>query len=1779
MDPQQRVLLETAWETVERAGIDPTSLRGTSTGVFVGAMAQDYHATAQAIPEGQEGYLLTGTATSVISGRVSYVLGLEGPAVTVDTACSSSLVALHLAANALRSGECDLALAGGVAVLASPRAFIEFSRQRGLAPDGRCKPFAAAADGTGWGEGVGLVLVERLSDARRRGHRVLAVVRGSAVNQDGASNGLTAPNGPSQQRVIRQALAAARLAPGDVDAVEAHGTGTRLGDPIEAQALLAVYGGGHTAERPLWLGSVKSNIGHTQSAAGIAGVLKMVLAMRHGELPPTLHVDAPTPNVDWSGGHVALVTERRPWPETGRPRRAGVSSFGVSGTNAHVILEQAPADDPPAAAPADGPAPERGVAGVVPWPLSARTADGLRAQAVRLREWAGRHPEAQPADVAWTLATGRAALGHRAVVRGRTTAELAAALADVADGPAAPPAGAADGPGPVFVFPGQGGQWTGMAAGLLAVSPVFADAVRECAAVIDPLMPGPPLLDLLSRTDPETAAALARVEVLHPALFAVMVGLARWWESCGVRPAAVVGHSQGEAAAAYVAGLLSLEDAARVSVMRVRAVQTAGVCRGRLLAVALAAERAEDVLAATGTAGRVALGAVNSPSGVVLSGDTDALGTVRAACEREGVRARWVPGAYASHSPQMDPARDEVTRLLADLRPLPGRIPMYSTVTGAALGEGAALDAAYWFDNMRRTVRFEAAVRAAVADGHDTFVECSPHPGLAVPLGDTLDALGASGAVLETLRRADGGPDRLVAALSAAFVRGLPVDWAGLLADGRATRVDLPTYPFQRRRHWAGPAGAAGAAGAGWGQSPVEHPVLGAGVELADGSGTVFTGRLAAASHPWLADHAALGSPVVPGSLLVDLALRAGGETGCPVVEDLTLHTPLVLPDTQGVRVQVTLDTPDRAGSRAVTVHSRPEDSPAGAPWTRHATGTVAPGGHRPAPGPDHWPPLGAGPLPVSGIYERLADAGLRLGPAFGTLRAAWRRGDEVYADLAPADGRDGARLDLHPALLEAAVHGLAPEPADEPDDGVSHVRLASSWRGVSAVPGSPPAARLTLRPAEDGALAVELADEAGRSVAAIESVALRPWSAARLRAAGRERPVLARLDWAPPLPPDGAAGAGGAADANGAAGTIGAAGTWAVVGRDGALAAALGADLHDGWPALVAAVDAGAPVPGDVALPVGGDTDDGDTDDGIGDGGIGDGGIGDGGIGDGGVSDAARAAVRRVLAAARALSADPRFAATRLVVVTRGAVYAEVADRVTDPAAAAAWGAVRAARPDRPGRFVLADLDGHEASARALPAAAPWGEEVAVRAGRVLVPSLVRAPAVKAAGTAFPADGTVLVTGGTGRLGAATARRLARSHGVRHLLLASEEGAAAPGAAELVAELSGLGAAVEVAACDVADRDALARLLAPRPGRPALGAVVHAAAFADGGAPDGVGDTGAGERGAAPGDAEALPGPVADGAWHLHELTRDLGLSAFVLHASAAGPAGGGRTAHAAAGAFLDALAQHRRALGLTGLSLAWGPLAWDTPAGQDPADGAVPRGGLLPLSEEQAMALFDQALTRPEAALAPLCADTAAVRRGDPDVPAPLAGLVTGPRRADAAGAAPETAVPLAQRLLGLPDDEQEQALVDLVRTHAGAILGHDDPEDIDPGTAFKDLGFDSLTALEMRNRLRTATGLPLPATLVFSHPNAAALGRHLRSRLAREHAVSWDSVLGEFERVEAMLALLDEQDRARAAERLRELAAGGTGGAAAPRAAPGFDAATDEEMFEFIDGAGDR
>ncbi|WP_409180804.1 type I polyketide synthase [Amycolatopsis sp. VS8301801F10] len=822
MDPQQRMLLEVSWEALERAGVPVSSLRGSKTGVWAGASFTGYGLVGARAEEGIEGHLLTGTTTSVLSGRLSYTFGLEGPAVTVDTACSSALVAVDLASQALRLGECSLALAGGVFVSATPDLFVWVSRQRGLSPDGRSKSFSAEADGMGIAEGAGMVVLERLSEARRHGHPVLAVVRGSAVNQDGASNGLTAPNGPSQQRVIRAALANAGLSAQDVDVVEAHGSGTSLGDPIEAQAVIATYGQDRPRDRPVWLGSVKSNIGHPQAAAGIGGLLKMVLALGHKQLPKTLHADEPTPHVDWSAGAVELLTAQREWEAEGRPRRGGVSSFGVSGTNAHIILEEAPepeaaADpespaDPESAADPESPADPESAAGPHAWTISGRTAESVRAQAARLAEHLAARPGLDPADVAWSLASTRTLFEYRAVITGADFAELASGLAAVAAGESAPgvvvgASAAAEESEPVFVFPGQGAQWAGMGRELLASSPVFAARMAECERALRPHVDWS-LTELLRNEED-----LDRAEVGQPALWAVMVSLAAVWAAAGVAPSAVLGHSQGEIAAATVAGILSLDDAAKVVAVRGKALSGLGA-EGGMLSVVMPAEAVRELLERWED--RLAVAAINGPAATVVSGETEALAEFeRELASRRVLRWRVPVSDFVAHSAGIAGLEDELLEGLADIRPRAGEFPLFSTVECRWM-DGEELDAAYWFANVRRTVRFDEAVRELAAAGHRAFVEVSPQPVLTTGIAETIEDLAVPGApvITGTVEREQSGVARLLVSLAQMHVGGTAVDWPAVLPAGQ--RVDLPTYAFQRQRYWlagsslSGPAPVSG---------------------------------------------------------------------------------------------------------------------------------------------------------------------------------------------------------------------------------------------------------------------------------------------------------------------------------------------------------------------------------------------------------------------------------------------------------------------------------------------------------------------------------------------------------------------------------------------------------------------------------------------------------------------------------------------------------------------------------------------------------------------------------------------------------------------------------------------------------------------------------------------------------------------------------------------------------------------------------------------------------
>ena len=1083
MDPQQRVMLEISWEALERAGIDPLTLRGSATGVFAGVIHAGYGGEVK----GElEGYGLTGSTLSVASGRVSYVLGLEGPAVSVDTACSSSLVAMHLAAQSLRSGESDLALAGGVTVMATPAAFVEFSRQRALAPDGRCKVYAGAADGTSWSEGAGVLVLERLSDARRLGHPVLAVLRGSAVNQDGASNGLTAPNGPSQQRVIRAALANAGLTAADVDVVEGHGTGTVLGDPIEAQALLATYGQDRPVDRPLWLGSIKSNIGHTSAAAGVAGVIKMVQAMRHGVIPKTLHVDVPSPHVDWSAGAVSLLTEPQPWPDRGGPRRAGVSSFGISGTNAHVIVEQAPAELESVVAKRDDSSP------VVAWAVSARSAEALAGQAQRLLDWLSADAGLHPLDVGWSLATTRSTLEHRAVLVGSDREALTAGLAGLASGE--PGTGVVVGRARsvgkrVFVFPGQGSQWLGMGAVLYERFPVFAHAFDEAVAAVDNHL-RMPLREVMWGADAEL---LQSTEFAQPALFVVEIALAALWQSWGLTPDVVIGHSVGEIAAACVAGVLSLQDAARVV-----------AARGRLMArlpaggVMVAVTATEAEVAPLLTEG-VSIAAVNGPKSVVLSGGQAAVGAVADRLAGGGRRVRQLAVSHAFHSPLMEPMIEDFSAVLAEVSAGEPRIGLVSNLTGQLAGPGYG-SAAYWVRHVREPVRFVDGVQLAESLGAGVFVEVGPGAALTAAVEQSLTTEQAISVV--TMAKDRSEIDSLLSAAGQLFATGVSVDWAAAFSGLDAQRVELPTYAFQRRRFWL-PTESVGSRDIGsLGLVGAEHALLGAVVERPDSGGVVLTGRLSTAAQPWLADHAVAGTVLFPGSGFVELMLRAGDEVGCPVIDELTLSAPLPVPAAGVVHIQVVVDAAGETGSRAVAVYSLAAQSGSG--WTLHAEGVLSTGPVEPGTDLSVWPPVGAVAVDVTGGYDDLAGRGYGYGPAFRGLRAVWRRGTETFAEVEVPQhaGVTIGGFGIHPVILDAALHALGV--ADERAETV----LPFSWQGVCLYAAGASRVRVRLAPVGKGAVSVELADSSGLPVLSVRELVTRPISAEQLSAA-----VAARSD------------------------------------------------------------------------------------------------------------------------------------------------------------------------------------------------------------------------------------------------------------------------------------------------------------------------------------------------------------------------------------------------------------------------------------------------------------------------------------------------------------------------------------------------------------------------------------------------------------------------------------------------------------------------------------------
>lgn len=1947
MDPQQRLLLEIAWEALERAGIDPTGLRGSETGVFIGAGSQEYGPRIHEDRGGNAGHLTTGTTVSVTSGRIAYTLGLHGPAVTVDTSCSASLVAVHLATRSLRSGECDLALAGGATVVCSPSIYVGFARQGALSVDGRCKPFAAAADGFGVAEGAGILVLTTLSYASTHQLPVLALIRGTAVGQDGASNGLSAPSGAAQQRVITRALLDAGLSGSDVDVVEAHGTGTRVGDPIEAHALRATYGAGRDPARPLLIGSVKSNIGHSQQAAGLAGIIKTVEALRHGVVPATLHLDRPTPQVDWSDGTIQVVGAARGWPQTDRTRRAAVSAFGVSGTNAHVVLEQAPCAGTDTAS--------RDFPPVTAWPLSATTSAALVQQASRLRDFVKRQPDLDLADIAHSL-TRRAFFEHRAVAVGADRTELLGGLTAMSE--AAPAPNVVTGKArrtaeTVFVFPGQGSQWAGMASELMTSSPVFAENMRACDAAFAEYVDWS-LLDVVLGVG--GAPDLDRVDVVQPVLFAVMVSLAAQWRALGVHPDAVIGHSQGEIAAAYVAGAITLSEASRIVTLRSKAIRAiAG--SGSMVSIAAPADATRRLIEPWGD--RITIAAQNGPSATVVSGDADTLAELMELCDRNNLRANQIPVDYASHSAHVDVLRDQLHDELSRLKPRSVEIEFISTVTGWAF-DTAGLTGDYWFTNLRQTVRFEDAVRTAHGLGYRAFIECSPHPVLTVGIAESLDELGGDDhSVVATLRRDEGSMHRVLLSAAEAHVGGIALDVATAFACGPARQVDLPTYAFQRKHYWL-TAEETTVDARGLGVAAAQHPLLGAVVAQADSDDTVFTGRLSLTSESWLADHAVHDTVVVPGAALIDLALHAGDETGCPRIEGLVLQAPMLLDARGAVLLQVVVGPPRDNGERAVRIYSHTDREDVGAAWIRHAEGVLVPDdpGSPAAVEPDfaQWPPEGSVPVDISDAYDALAADGYQYGPAFRGLRGVWRRGTDVFVEASLPDKvtDDAGRFGVHPVLLDALLHGIG---AGSLLAESELTRLPFEWQGVSLKVAGTQALRARITLIADDTVAVRIADNSGAFVCAIDALRLRGVSPAQLLASAASDDGLYGLDWVPVTEtadtvarrnltvlrcPPSALPEGDTADdvpvatrrsleavlnrvqewlsdeqrpddgqllvlTHGAVAVdvsdritdLGHAAVWGLLRTaqtenpglitlvdldDTGITDVEASEFPCGEPQLalragswlaphvarpraegvsgVQPIDAGnwrlatlgegtlephnftlrrlpestqAPEAGQVridvrcvgvnfrdmmvalgmypdpaaeigcegagvVLEVADDVVDfapGDRVFGMFTGagpivsadhrtiarmpvgwsfaqaatvpavfltayyaladlaGVGAGECllvhsATGGVGMAAVQLARNWGVEIYatanqakwdtlrdmgfdddhIASSRTTDFEAQFSAATggagmdvvldalagefvdasLRLLPRGGRFIEMGKTdVRDPLEVAAHHpGVRYRAFDLfeagPGRLgeILAELVTlfESGDLQPLPVRA-WDVRDAPDAYRFLSQARHTGKLALTVPAALDRNGTVLVTGGTGVLGGLVARHLVTSHDIRQLLLVSRSGQSGEGAGELHSELAALGATVRIAACDAADREALAQVLADIPAAHPLTAVVHAAGLLD----DAV------FTAQTPAHLQAALRPKIDAAWNLHQLTRDADLTAFVLFSSAAGVLGSpGQANYAAANAFLDALARHRRQLGLPATSLGWG--WWAQATGMtghlDSADRArMSRIGLVPMSTTDGLALFDAALRQSRSFVLPAQLDVAGLRSrtrsgGQETLPSLFRRLVgpTRPRRQLADRDPADSATDLGARLAAMSASERERELLTLVRRHAAAVLGYDSVDAVGADQEFKALGFDSLGAVEFRNRLKAATGVKLPTSAVFDHPTPTALCRFL-------------------------------------------------------------------------------
>ncbi len=1713
MDPQQRLTLELAWEALEDAGIPPYGLAESRTGVFVGALFTDYslvrdRAGAEAITT----HSSTGGAASIIANRVSYAFGLQGPSLTVDTASSSSLVAVHLACQSLRSGESDLALAGGVNLMLVPETTMGLTKLGTQSPDGTVRTFDAGANGYVRGEGAGIVTLKRLSDALRDGDRVYAVVRGTAVNNDGASDGLTAPNPKAQQAVLRSACASAGIAPGDVHYVEAHGTGTPLGDPIEASALGVVYGAAHPADRPLLIGSVKPNVGHLEAAAGVVGLVKVALAMTHDLLPQNLHFETPNPRIDFDGLHLRVVAEPTAWPvPEGEPRRAGVSSFGYGGTNCHVVVESSPRPLRDALGAHGAHAGPAGEDRVYFLPVSGKVEEARRESARRLAETIERAPDLSLDDLCYTAGARRAHHRVRATVVAQGRAELLDGLRAVAEGEehastqiGASPIG--DAPKVVFVFSGQGSQWVGMGRQLIAQQPVFRAKIEECDVLLRRHLPWS-LLDELAA--PEERSRLGETEVVQPALFAIQVGLAALLESWGVRPDGVIGHSIGEVAAAHVAGALSIEEATRLVAWRGRIMQKA-TGLGKMAWVGLPPEQAAKAIAHH--EGILAIAAVNDPGSVVLSGETTALGDVVATLAQRGVECRPLHVNYAFHSPQMDPLARELTEALGAVQAKSATMALYSTVTGASI-TGETLDAAYWGRNVRAPVQFANAVASALGDGHQILLEVGPHPVLSRNLAECVAASGKDGAVLRTLRRQSDEHVAMLHALGGLHVRGVGVDFRPLHPAGSRC-VSLPAYPWQRERYWI-EEGPVSRARSGTAQSDGAHPLLGASfVPAAHPESHYWEQRVGVSALPYLDDHRVNGEVAFPSAGYVEMALAAATEVygeGGFVLEDVAFDwTPS---GGSARRVQVSLvEEQDHA---SIVVASQDEVSHK---WTTHAVATLRGVDDDTDHGsevPQRVRERCSSEVEGAAHYARMQARQLQYGPAFQGVDRIWVGEGEALARVRlPVEAGDARLYQVHPALLDACLQvavelsGASPGETVVPA-GLGRVRLRGRplrevWVRV-AVAESPRAGGLP-------ALNISMVNERGLPLLEIDGLR---WN--RLVSASAPDPLAGcayTIVWqrkqiseetTPSVPPslrrgpwvilgdDGGTGAQVARHLRALGQTCVEVIAGSRFARSGTSRYTIDPSKSEDYQRLFREVVSGdTPCQGVVhfwsldATPWGHTTDETLLAD---------------------VRRGTMSALHVVQELVRRGARD----APRLVLVTRGAQAAGGDALLVSGSQAPLWGLGRTIAMEQPDlACTRVDLASEGTSGEATQLVrellfSDGEDQIALRSEGRLVARLERGDLEPAEPPALDPEASYLITGGLGGLGLTAARWMV-SRGARHLVLLgrSEPSSAAM---EAIRAMEEAGAHVRAWQADVSRASEVAGALEHiEKDMPVLRGIVHAAGVVEDRTLQEMGE-------------EQFFQPIRPkilGAWNLHEGTRGLPLDFFVMFSSSSALLGSpSQGNNAAANAFLDALAHVRTAEGLPAMSVQWGPFSdVGLSAPKENRGQRLAHRGIDSLTSSEGTELFCRLLRRP-------CIEVGLLRMSvrlwtefyPRAAAAPfLADLREEEGRLSANGPISQ----LRESLQDLPVKERRSALERHVRECLGHVF-HIAPNRIDPHVPFKGYGLDSLMSLEIRNRLEPGLGLKLPAALLYTYPTTAALVEHLLAELHIEVVEQEESLNG--------------------------------------------------------------